>query len=89
MKFVAVKSSNIEAVAYEPGTMLVRFSGGAVYRYRGVQVQEHAALMAAESLGAHLAKHIKHKFSTDRLTPEQVAQVVKGDDGADAAAPTE
>ncbi len=73
MTFVDVKSSNVEAVAYEPGTMLVRFTGGAVYRYIGVTVREHAALMAAPSKGAHLAQHIKGKFPTDRLAPDEVA----------------
>lgn len=83
MKFEPVKSSNVEAVAYETGTLLVRFTGGAVYRYRGVMSSEHAALMAAESKGAHLARHIKGKYPTDKLTPEQVAQVVAPPSDAD------
>jgi hypothetical protein len=79
VRFVSVQSSNIEAVAYEHGTMLVRFAGGTVYRYRNVHATEHAALMGSSSKGAHLARHVKGKFPTDKLTAEQVASLTVDD----------
>lgn len=85
MKFVAVASSNVEAVAYDNDKLYVRFSGGGVYRYHGVPPERHAALMAAPSKGAYVAQHIKHKFPTDKLTAAEVA-ALSGGPAADAPA---
>jgi hypothetical protein len=84
VRFKPVQSSNIEAVAYEDGTLLVRFAGGATYRYRDVHASEHLALMASSSKGAHLAHRIKGKFPTDKLTAEQVAALTVDDEGLGA-----
>lgn len=56
-----VESSHIEAIGYDAPTrqLHVKFSGGKTYAYHGVHPQEHVALMAAESHGAFLQKHIR------------------------------
>lgn len=56
-----VKSSSISHVGYEPSTqeLRIRFVHGGEYLYRGVTESEHAALMAAPSVGQYFHAHIK------------------------------
>lgn len=61
VNFVPVKSSNIAGVAHDPRSneLHVEFKNGGVYVYRGIDAVQHAALMAAPSIGSHLHSVIK------------------------------
>ena len=63
----SVKSSQIDAVGHRGTTLRVRFKNGGTYEYQNVSPDEFAKLQAAESLGAHLAKHIKGAKKFSRL----------------------
>jgi hypothetical protein len=54
-------SSNIKAIGHDPATKVLRveFRDGKSYNYANVGTAKHAALMASESKGSHLHKHIK------------------------------
>lgn len=69
MQFEPVKSSNIDGVHHNPETkeLHVRFKGGGVYRYQGVEADQHKALMAADSVGSHLNAHIKGKHAHSKV----------------------
>ena len=64
IELTPVKSSNLVGVGYrsvQPGSdalLIVQFKSGAVYTYRHVPKEVHAALMAAPSKGKYLAAHI-------------------------------
>ncbi len=62
--WIPVKSTAIKAVAYEPGTLLVRFNDGDEYLYERVSRAEFRALLTARSRGRYLNLHIKptHKY---------------------------
>lgn len=64
-----VKSSSIEAVAHDPAqhALTIRFRNGTLYRYDGVTADQHAALMRADSIGAHFAQHIRNQFPATKL----------------------
>ena len=72
MELKTVKSSNIEAIGHDPetNTLTVRFKGGNVYHYEGVDADKHKALMGASSVGSHFHANIKnlHKFSVGGKT---------------------
>jgi hypothetical protein len=59
-----VKSSSVAAVGHNPETSVlsVRFNSGETYHYAGVSADQHAKLMAAESVGSHFQKHIRGAF---------------------------
>jgi hypothetical protein len=69
MKREDVKSSNIKAVGYDHTTkiMEIEFKNGGVYSYEGVHPDHHAKLMAADSIGGHVGKHIRGKYKTVKL----------------------
>lgn len=64
IKRTPVKSSNVKSVGYDEAsqTLAVEFAGGGVYHYAGVSPKDHAALTKAESVGKHIAAHIRPKF---------------------------
>lgn len=64
-----VKSSNIEAVGYDPAdkTMRVRFKGGAVYSHAGVDAADHRRFVTADSQGKHYHAHIKGRYPTQKV----------------------
>ena len=74
MRHVTVQSSNIHSVAHSPAEakLSVIFKGkdgapGSEYHYHGISSAQHAALMGAESIGAHLNAHIKpHSSKIER-----------------------
>jgi hypothetical protein len=70
MEHQPVKSSNILSVGYDPETrkMEVKFVSGGHYCYEDVPPETHAALMSADSIGSHLAKHIRPKHSCVKVT---------------------
>ena len=70
IEMAAVVSSNIESVGYykEESKLIVQFkSNGHVYAYDNVDTTLHTAMMAAESHGKFLAKHIKPNHTTTRI----------------------
>lgn len=72
-----VASSNIEAVGYDAGnqTLAIKFKGDRPpYHYSGVTAEDHAALMKADSIGSHHAKHIKGKFP--HVVPDEELQAL-------------
>ena len=73
----AVKSSTISHVGYDPATneLRIRFTHGGEYLYRGVSPEEHAKLMAAESIGKHFMKNIRSQYTGAKqaATAEKIA----------------
>lgn len=69
MEHVPVKSSNIVSVAYDPLTaaMEIKFANGGLYRMTEVMPTDHHALIHADSVGSHFAKHIRGKFPTEKV----------------------
>lgn len=65
-----VDSEAIEAIGYDSATrvLLVRFAGGALYAYFEVPPRDHAALLAAESLGSYFNRHLRERYSYRQLT---------------------
>ena len=68
MKRSPVKgSSNVLEVGHDPdtSTMEVLFKGGSVYQYHGVDVDKHAAMLKADSVGKFFHANVKnaHKFT--------------------------
>lgn len=61
VNLVAVASSNIAAIGHDAETseLHVKFKNGGVYAYRGISAAQHAELMAAPSIGAHLHGTVK------------------------------
>lgn len=68
MQLKPVTSSNIDAVGYheDERTLHVRFTSGATYTYRDVDPAEHQALIEAESVGKHFAKHIRPHYAGEK-----------------------
>jgi hypothetical protein len=64
-----VDSSSIDAIGYDPKrrALVVRFKGGATHLHEGVSADQHAAFMAADSIGRHFVKHIRNQFSSTKL----------------------
>ena len=68
MEMKPVKSSNIEAIGYDPATqtLAVKFRHGGVYHYEGVPASAHEALVNAKSVGGHFFQHIRNGFKSAR-----------------------
>ncbi len=64
MEQTYVLSSNIDAIAYHRGDLLVRFKNGGCYKYLGVKRDHFNGLREAESAGKFLNQFIKpaHQF---------------------------
>jgi len=59
-----VKSSNLEAVGYDPGTrvLTVKFRNGGTYHYQECLPSHYEGLLSAESPGKFFHRHIKSAF---------------------------
>ena len=59
-----VKSSAIKSIGHdaEKNILQVEFHTGHVYEYEGVTEEDHAALISASSVGAHMNNFIMGKF---------------------------
>jgi hypothetical protein len=57
-----VSSASVRTVGWSGGTLEIEFVSGDVYQYYEVPQPEFAALLAAESIGAHVNKHIKPHY---------------------------
>ena len=69
MNWVRVKSKMLSAVAYngEWQHLYLKFHSGDVYCYRGVPVEEHEELLAAESKGEYARAHILKGYPYQRV----------------------
>ncbi len=67
--WVPTESSALTAIAYteQAEELFVRFPNGTVYCYSNVTVSQHAALVAAPSLGKHFNAEIKHTHPFRKL----------------------
>jgi hypothetical protein len=61
MERIPVSSSNIKSIGHDPhtNTLEVEFASGKLFQYEDVNVDEHAALLGAKSVGSHFANIIK------------------------------
>lgn len=61
-------SSNIVSHGYDKDskTMAIKFKGGGLYNYAGVEPHEYDAFAAAESLGKHFHANIRSKFQGEK-----------------------
>jgi len=66
---VAVDSSALSAVGYDPATNVLEleFVEGDVYRYFAVPRRIHRELLAAESLGRYFLTNIRDRYRHQRL----------------------
>jgi hypothetical protein len=64
-----VKSSSISHVGHDPATrtLSVKFTNGATYNYKGVSAEQHARLLAADSIGTHFQTSIRSKHKATRI----------------------
>ena len=69
MKWVPVKSRMLATVAYNHDwqQLYLKFRGGDVYCYRGVPVEEYGELLAADSKGQYVRKHIRNRYPYQRI----------------------
>jgi hypothetical protein len=59
-----VVSSNVKSVGYDAALqeLDVEFTNGGVYRYYGVTVEQHKALISAKSIGSHFSSNVRGKY---------------------------
>ena len=71
--FESVKSSYIEAIAYNEATkeLRVQFKSGATWRYMDVPPAIHVSLLLSESTGKYYAKEVRGVFSGRKIEPEE------------------
>lgn len=64
---IPVVSSNLDAVGYADGTLIIAFHRGGVYAYDGVPVSEYWGLMHASSHGRYFHAYIKGCYDYRRI----------------------
>lgn len=62
-----VRSSNIESVGYENGTLEIAFVAGGVYQYLNVPEHIYRGLMSADSKGRYFHNYIKDIYLTRKM----------------------
>lgn len=64
MKRIAVESSSVRAVGYDPATLSleIEFHNGRTYRYQQVPIAAYRLLLQAPSIGEFVNKQIKPRF---------------------------
>ena len=72
-EFESVKSSYIDAIAYNEDTreLRVQFKSGVTWRYMDVPPAIHVSLLLAESTGKYFAAEIKGVFKGRKIEPEE------------------
>lgn len=67
MRRKPVQSSSMRSVGYDPqlAVLEIEFDDGAIYQYRTVAVDMHAALMSAESKGRFFQRYIRDQYQTE------------------------
>ena len=65
MERMAVDSSSVSSVGYDPATfeLEVEFRNGRTYRYQQVPIAAYRLLLQAPSIGEFLNKQIKPRFA--------------------------
>ena len=60
-----VSGSLFKEIGHEGNRLSVKFNDGDVYHYHGVSEDQHAKMMASDSIGAYFMRHIrgKHKYT--------------------------
>jgi len=66
MNMIPVQSSNLVAVGYDNGTLVIEFRSG-TYEYSGVPLSVYQGLMSAHSHGEYHARNIKHSYPYKRI----------------------
>jgi hypothetical protein len=63
-----VKSESIAKIGYDAAAkrLSVQFKNGGVYHYAGIGPEQHAKLMAADSIGTHFQKHVRAVFKATK-----------------------
>ena len=71
--FELVKSSYIDAIAYNEATkeLRVQFKSGVTWKYADVPPAIHVSLLLSESTGKYLAKEVRGVFSGRKVEPEE------------------
>lgn len=69
MERIAVDSSSVTSVGYDPATfeLEVEFRNGRRYRYQQVPIAAYRLLLQAPSIGAFLNEQIKPRFEVKGL----------------------
>lgn len=62
MTMQKVTSSNIAAIGWSAGNLLVEFKSGDTWGYAGVPQETYKEMSAAESVGKYFGQHIKGKY---------------------------
>ena len=64
MRLIRVESRMVEAVGYnaDQGILQVVYASGKVYNYEGVPPEVYEDLMAADSVGNYILKHIMNSY---------------------------
>lgn len=67
---IPVTSSNIHTIGYDPDKrhLQVTFKKSGTYTYHDVSPEKYSALMAADSKGQHLSKHIVGKHRAEYIS---------------------
>jgi hypothetical protein len=70
---VPVESTNLRSVGFDPKTktLEIAFKHGGVYRYHGVPLEVHLALMGSESKGKFFQANIRNKFEFEKVGTEK------------------
>lgn len=71
MKMYDVDSSNIKAIGYENGNVIVAFKNGTQYAYENVDEKLFKCFLDSDSKGKFFAQHIKGKFEYKQLGLEK------------------
>ncbi len=69
MRRIAVSSSNLASIGYDPlrHILEVEFLGGSVYEYYGVPEQVYRGLMSAVSHGSYFSAYIRNNYQCSRI----------------------
>lgn len=67
MSLKPVRSSDLAAVGYDSGTLVIAFNSGGVYAYYGVPWSAYCGLMQADSHGKYFHAHIKSHYAYRRI----------------------
>lgn len=62
MTMQKVTSSNIAAIGWSAGNLLVEFKSGDTWGYAGVPQETYKEMSSAESVGKYFGQHIKGKY---------------------------
>ncbi len=62
-----VQSSNISAIGYEQGNLIVKFHSGGLYRYYNVPFNVYDGFIHATSHGRYLHNYINGRYHYSRM----------------------